>query len=158
MNEFIIDELRRKQNERLLEVLEEEQKAEQVCAWMCRCVGLCMGAGPPLPPLHVYVHYVYVYTICGVLLCRPCFLAPVSIPLSHTHAHTNTHPTTHTHKHAHMQARATTLKKLQDDEAEMERLGRAFAMDRAKASQRIMRMTAQHEVILVQRMGLLGLA
>jgi hypothetical protein len=31
LNELIIDELRRKQNERLLVVLEEEQRAEQVC-------------------------------------------------------------------------------------------------------------------------------
>lgn len=55
------------------------------------------------------------------------------------------------------QARAGALKSCQDDEAEMERLGQAFALERAKASERIMRVTAEHEMILVQRMQMLGL-
>ena len=101
MNEFIIDELRRKQNERLLEVLEEEQKAEQVCAWMCRCVGLCMGAGPPLPPLHVYVHYVYVYYMWGTpmssLFSRPCLNPTLSHTRTHKHPPNHTHTQTRTH-------------------------------------------------------------
>ena len=86
VDEFIIQELRRKQNERLLSVLEEEQEAEQ--------------------------------------------------------------------------ARALMLKAAADDEdpARAEELGQHFALARAKASERIMRITAEHETVLVQRMEMLGLA
>lgn len=56
------------------------------------------------------------------------------------------------------QARAGALKSAQDDEAEMERLGQAFALERAKASERIMRVTAEHEMVLLQRMQMLGLS
>ena len=42
MDEFIIDEMRRKQNERLLTVLEEEQYAEQVWERVCVCVCVCV--------------------------------------------------------------------------------------------------------------------
>jgi hypothetical protein len=36
--------------------------------------------------------------------------------------------------------------------------GKEFALERAKASERIMRVTAEHEMLLLQRMQLLGLA
>jgi hypothetical protein len=55
------------------------------------------------------------------------------------------------------QARAGALKEC-DDKAEMERLANVFAVERGRASERIMRITAEHEMVLVQRMQMLGLA
>jgi hypothetical protein len=40
----------------------------------------------------------------------------------------------------------------------MDSLGKLFAVERAKASERILRMTAEHEIILVQRMAMLKMA
>lgn len=39
----------------------------------------------------------------------------------------------------------------------MERLAQVFAVERGRASERIMRITAEHEMLLVQRMQMLGL-
>ena len=48
LDEFIIDEMRRKQNERLLQILEEEQEAEQVAL-----SGVCAALFHPCRPRHV---------------------------------------------------------------------------------------------------------
>jgi hypothetical protein len=56
------------------------------------------------------------------------------------------------------QERAGALKQSHTDEARMDSLGKLFAVERAKASERILRMTAEHEIILVQRMAMLKMA